>query len=176
MNCGYYSIPVQRPGVGQSSLVMLPNTAEAASSLESRIVTLLLTIAFMAALAAFSITFLTHSNKFAVVEPIIHWLAPAKPATEVHRLHILVRKIGHFLIPAVAYFLLVSGPLRGRRYTALVICAFFAVLDETLQAFTPARTASIYDVALDMSGVLFSFFVYSAFSAARKGSGSPSRG
>ena len=141
---------------------------ESASSLESRIVALLLTIAFLAALAAFSITFLTHSNTFAIVEPIIHWAAPGATAAEVARLHILARKMGHFLIPAIAYFLLVIGPLRDRRYTALALCAVFAVLDETLQAFTPARTASIYDVALDMSGVLFSFFVYSALTMGRR--------
>ncbi|MGO9061605.1 MAG: VanZ family protein [Candidatus Binataceae bacterium] len=146
---------------------MRRKAAESAASLESRIVTLLLTIAFVAALAAFSITFLTHSNKFAVVEPIIRRLAPDASAAEVSRLHIVVRKIGHFLIPAVAYFVLVIGPLRSRRYGALALCAIFAVLDETLQAFTPARTASIYDVALDMSGVLFSFFVFSAFTMGR---------
>ena len=143
-------------------------TAESASSLESRIVTVLLTIAFMAALAAFSITFLTHGNTFAIMEPIIRWLAPSASAAEVSRLHALARKMGHFLIPAVAYFLLVIGPLRNRRYTALALCAVFAVLDETLQAFTPARTASIYDVALDMSGALFSFFVYSALTMGRR--------
>lgn len=147
---------------------MRRDAAESAPSLESRIVTLLLTIAFVAALAAFSITFLTHSNTFAVVEPIIRRLAPDASAAEVSRLHIMVRKMGHFLIPAIAYFVLVIGPLRNRRYSALVLCAIFAVLDETLQAFTPARTASIYDVALDLSGVLLSFFLYSALMMGRR--------
>jgi VanZ family protein len=138
------------------------------SSLESRIVTLLLTVAFVAALAAFSITFLTHSNTFAMVEPIIHRMAPGASPAEVYRLHILARKTGHFVIPAVAYFVLVIGPLRRRPYIALALCAVFAVLDETLQAFTPARTASIYDVALDMSGVMLSFFLYSVFTMRRR--------
>jgi VanZ family protein len=147
---------------------MRRDAVESAASLESRIVKLLLTIAFVAALAAFSIAFLTHSNTFAMVEPIIHRLVPGASAAEVSRLHILVRKTGHFLIPAVAYFLLVIGPLRNRPYSALALCAVFAVLDETLQAFTPARTASIYDVALDLSGVLLSFLVYSAFTMRRR--------
>jgi len=128
----------------------------------------LLTIAFVVALAAFSITFLTHSNTFAIVEPIVHRLAPGASAAEVSRLHIMARKTGHFLIPAIAYFALVIGPLRNRPYTALALCAVFAVLDETLQAFTPARTASIYDVGLDLSGVLLSFLVYSAFTMKRR--------
>ena len=141
---------------------------ESTPSLERRIVTVLLTIAFVAALAAFSITFLTHSNTFAIAEPIIRWLVPSASAAEVSRLHILARKTGHFLIPAVAYLVLVIGPLRKRPYTALALCAVFAVLDETLQAFTPARTASIYDVALDLSGVFLSFLIYSAFTMKRR--------
>jgi len=148
---------------------MRRDAVEPSPSLERSIVKLLLTIAFVAALAAFSITFLTHSNTFAIVEPIIHRLDPGASAAEVSRLHIMARKTGHFLIPALAYFLLVIGPLRDRRYTALALCALFAILDETLQAFTPARTASIYDVALDLSGVSLSFLIYSAFTMKRRG-------
>ncbi len=138
------------------------------SSLESRIVAILWTVAFAAALAAFSIVFLTHANTFALVVPVIRWLAPDASAAEISTLHILARKLGHFLIPAAAYLALVCGPLRNRRYTALVLCAVFAVLDETLQAFTPGRTGSIYDVALDISGALFSFVMYSAFTMVRR--------
>ena len=135
------------------------------SSLESRIVTVLWTVAFGAALAGFSIALLTHANTFALVQPIIRRLAPDASAREISTLHILARKLGHFLIPAAAYLALVFGPLRNRRYTALVLCAVFAVLDEALQAFTPGRTGSIYDVALDVSGALFSFLVYPAFTS-----------
>jgi VanZ family protein len=138
------------------------------SSLESRIVAILWTVAFAAALAAFSIVFLTHANTFALVEPIIRWLAPDASAAEISTLHILSRKLGHFLIPAAAYLALVLGPLRNRRYTALILCAAFAVLDETLQAFTPGRTGSIYDVALDVSGALFSFVMYWALTMVRR--------
>jgi len=66
------------------------------------------------------------------------------------------------VIPAVAYLALVLDPLRNHRYVALIMCALFAVLDETLQTFTPGRNGSIFDVALDVSGALFSFFVCSA--------------
>jgi VanZ family protein len=61
----------------------------------------------------------------------------------------------------VAYLALVLGPLRNHRYIALTICAMFAVLDETLQASTPGRTGSIYDVAVDVAGALRGFFLYS---------------
>ena len=138
------------------------------SSLESRIVAVLWTVAFGAALATFSIVFLSHANTFALMEPILCWFAPGASAQDISTLHILGRKLGHFLIPALAYLALVFGPLRNRRYTALVLCAVFAVLDETLQVFIPGRTGSIYDVALDMGGVLFSFLVHSAFTMKRR--------
>jgi VanZ family protein len=147
---------------------MRPVEAMTASSLESRVVGVLWTVAFAAALAAFSITFFTHANTFAIFEPIIGWLVPDASPAEISRLHILGRKLSHFLIPAIAYLALVIGPLRNRRYSALALCAVFAVLDETLQAFTPARTGSIYDVALDVSGALFGFFVYSALTMGRR--------
>jgi|HubBroStandDraft_4_1064222.scaffolds.fasta_scaffold3286499_1 hypothetical protein len=46
------------------------------STLEGSIIRLLWTVAFLAALAAFSITFLTHSNTFAIAEQLIRWIAP----------------------------------------------------------------------------------------------------
>jgi VanZ family protein len=141
--------------------------AGSVSSLEARLVRLLWTVAFLAALAAFSITFLTHSNTFAMAEPLIRWIAPDASPSEISTLHILGRKLGHFLIPAIAYLILVTGPLRNRRLTALALCAVFAILDETVQAFTPLRTGTIYDVALDVSGALFGFFLYSAFTMGR---------
>jgi VanZ family protein len=137
------------------------------ATLEGWLVRLLWTVAFLAALAAFSITFLTHSNTFAIAEPLIRWIAPDASPGELAALHIMGRKLGHFLIPAIGYLILAMGPLRRRRFTALGLCAVFAILDESVQAFTPARSASIYDVALDISGALFGFFLHSAFSILR---------
>jgi VanZ family protein len=134
---------------------------EPVSRLEGRVVAILWTLAFLALLAAFSISFLTHANTFAIFEPIMRWIAPQASAAEVAQLHVAARKLGHFFIPAIAYLILVSGPLRRRPFTALGLCAAFAILDETLQAFTPGRSGSIYDVALDVSGALLGFVVYS---------------
>ena len=125
-------------------------------------------VPYPAALATFSVGFFTHANTFALVEPIIRWLAPHASVQDISTLHILSRNLGHFLIPAVGYLALVLGPLRNRRYVALILCTVFAVLDETLQAFTPGRNGSIYDVALDVSGALFGFFVWSAISKGRR--------
>jgi VanZ family protein len=137
------------------------------STLEGSIIRLLWTVAFLAALAAFSITFLTHSNTFAIAEQLIRWIAPDASPGEMSTLHNLGRKLGHFLIPAVGYLILVMGPLRHRRFTALGLCAVFAILDESVQAFTPGRSASIYDVGLDVSGALVGFFLHSALTMGR---------
>jgi len=52
--------------------------------------------------AAFSIRFLTHTNTFALAEPIIRFFAPQASAEGISTLHILSRRLGHFLISAVA--------------------------------------------------------------------------
>jgi VanZ family protein len=136
--------------------------------LKRNIITFLSACVFALALASFSAAFLTYSNTLALLEPVIRKLAPRASVEEIARINILVRKLGHFLIPAAAYLALVLGPLRNRPRTALIVCVMFGVLDETLQAFSPGRTGSVYDVALDASGALFSCFVYAVFSRYRK--------
>jgi VanZ family protein len=131
------------------------------SDLERRLVIIIWTFTFVVALAAFSIGLLTHANTFAVADALIRWLAPHASAEDVSELHILGRELGHFFIPAGAYLALVLGPLRNRRYVALGLCAMFAVLDETLQTFTPGRTGSIYDIAIAVAGALCGFLLHS---------------
>ena len=131
------------------------------SVLERRLIASTWTITFVVALAAFSLTFLTHANTFALADAVIRWFAPHASAEDISALHLLGRKLGHFFIPMVAYLALLLGPLRNHRYIALTTCTMFAVLDETLQASTRGRTGSIYDVAVDVAGALCGFFLYS---------------
>ena len=79
------------------------------SNIERKSMTVLWTVAFGAALAAFSVGFLTHANTFALAEPIIRRLTPHASAEVISTLHVLSRKLGHFVIPAVAYLALVLG-------------------------------------------------------------------
>ena len=110
------------------------------SEVERRLVVLIWTLIFVVELAAFSIGLLTHGNTFAVADALIRLFAAHASAEDISRLHILGRELGHFFIPAGAYLALV---LRNRRHVALGLCAMFAVLDETVQTFTPGRTGSI---------------------------------
>ena len=55
---------------------------------------------------------------------------------------------------------LITGPLRGRPYWALLVCLALASGDEVHQLFVPGRTGSAFDVAIDFSGALFGRFLY----------------
>ena len=52
--------------------------------------------------------------------------------------------------------------MADRPYLALMLCVIYALTDEGHQAFVPGRTASLYDVALDSTGALFSHFLTTA--------------
>jgi VanZ family protein len=45
-----------------------------------------------------------------------------------------------------------------------MLCVGYAFLDEGHQIFAAGRTPSLYDVALDSSGALFSRFLHAAIS------------
>lgn len=97
-----------------------------------------------------------------IIKPILHWLWPSASLATVALIHDSIRKCAHFTNYAVLFWLLIRGPMRGRPYTALALCVCYAMLDEAHQIFVPGRTASIYDVALDSTGALFSRFLYAA--------------
>jgi VanZ family protein len=76
----------------------------------------------------------------------------------------MARELGHFLIPAVGFALLVVGPLRRSPLLALLVCGVFAMIDESLQNFMPGRTGSLADVMVDTSGATFAYLAHRAIS------------
>ena len=98
-----------------------------------------------------------NTSKF--IEPILHWVFPLASKDTLSVLHALVRKSAHFTEYAVLFWLLLRGPMAGRPYMALTVCVLYAFLDEGHQTLVPGRTASLYDVALDSTGALFSRFL-----------------
>jgi len=95
------------------------------------------------------------------IEPILRWLLPWASAQTIHVMHYGIRKLAHFTEYGILFLLLIRGPMRGHAVMALAACAAYAMLDEGHQMFVPERTASLYDVALDFSGALFSHFLSS---------------
>jgi VanZ family protein len=112
---------------------------------------------FMLSTSAF-----TAANTSRIIDPILRWLLPGITATSVDLCHNLIRKAAHFTEYGILFWLLVRGPMARRPYLALMLCVVYALTDEGHQAFVPGRTASLYDVALDSSGALFSHFLTTA--------------
>ncbi len=101
-------------------------------------------------------------NTAQIIDPIVRWIVPGIAAAAVDVCHMLVRKGAHFTEYGVLFWLLVRGPMARRPYLALLLCVLYALSDEGHQAFVPGRTASLYDVALDSTGALFSHFLTTA--------------
>jgi len=93
------------------------------------------------------------------IEPLLGWMLPWASFHTIEVIHYAIRKAAHFTEYGVLFLLLIRGPMRGHTAWALAVCALYAMLDEGHQMFIPDRTASLYDVALDFSGALFSHFL-----------------
>jgi VanZ family protein len=102
------------------------------------------------------------ANTARIIDPALRWIFPGIAAASVEVCHMLIRKAAHFTEYGVLFWLLVRGPMAQRPYMALLLCVVYALTDEGHQAFVPGRTASLYDVALDSSGALFSHFLTTA--------------
>ena len=116
-------------------------------------------IIWMVGLFMLSTSLFSASNTSKVIEPLLQWFFPTASIATITLLHALIRKAAHFTNYAILFWLLIRGPLRGRPYVALGCCVLYAMLDEGHQIFVPGRGASLYDVALDSSGALFSRFL-----------------
>jgi VanZ family protein len=106
-------------------------------------------------------SFFTAENTSSFIEPILRWLFPLATSETVHSLHILIRKISHFLEYALLTFLWFRA-FRGAREEiqwrwiafAGSISLVYAALDELLQAQIPSRTGAVLDWVIDSAGVL----------------------
>jgi len=112
---------------------------------------------FCLSTSAFSAT-----NTGKIIDPILRFMFPGISAAAIDVGHMLVRKSAHFSEYGVLFWLLIRGPMAERPYLALMLCVVYALSDEGHQVFVPGRSASLYDVALDSSGALFSHFLITA--------------
>ncbi len=110
----------------------------------------------------FSTSYFSAENTSKFIDPILRFLMPGASAATIALAHGFVRKAAHFTNYAILFWLLVSGPLRARPYFAFGLCVLYAFLDEGHQMFVPSRGPSLYDVALDSTGALFSRFLHAA--------------
>ncbi len=103
---------------------------------------------------------LSASNTSRIIRPLLLWLFPGITDASLLQAHFLVRKTAHFaeyallaLLAARAFLTSSNGALRCRWHlAAFALVAAIALLDEFNQSFNPARTGTIYDSLIDMSG------------------------
>jgi VanZ family protein len=93
------------------------------------------------------------------LHPLLRWLFPEITVREIWRVHVLVRKGAHL----TEYAVLAMLSLRALRLSlalppwriaglALAIVLAVAGFDELRQSYLPARTGSLGDVAINLSG------------------------
>ena len=102
------------------------------------------------------------ANTAAVIEPVLRRLLPSVSNIGIDILHNGIRKLAHFTNYAVLFWLMIRRPMAERPYLALLFCVLYAMSDEFHQIFAGGRGPSMYDVALDSTGALFSRFLYAA--------------
>ena len=100
--------------------------------------------------------------------PLLHLVAPWATPSQLHALHGLVRKAGHFteyaLLAALWYRAFAGARHQAPRTAAVIaftISLAWAILDEARQSLVPTRTGSAKDVALDGTGALLATLVAS---------------
>jgi len=140
------------------------NSSSTAATAVSRLRLWLPTIVWLIALFVLSTSAFSAANTSRVIVPILHFLLPRVSQATIVVLHGLIRKGAHFTNYGILFWILIRGPMAGRPYTALLLCVCYAFLDEGHQILVPGRTPSLYDVALDSSGALFSRFLNAATS------------
>jgi len=105
-----------------------------------------------------------HTSRF--IGPFLRWFVPDVSPATIASVQLFVRKCAHLTEYAILASLLFRAFRQGRdnfwraASTALVIAAIYAALDEFHQSFVPSRTASPYDVAIDVAGALVGVLIY----------------
>ncbi len=100
------------------------------------------------------------SNTSRIIAPLFKWLFPRITEAQLTLVHFTVRKTAHFTEYAVLALLAARAFLpstqrrlrRGWFVAALALVTLVALLDEYNQSFNPARTGTIWDSLIDISG------------------------
>jgi VanZ family protein len=108
--------------------------------------------------------------------PFLRWLDPQISLSTIATVHFALRKLGHLTEYAVLAALLWRAlhnarNLRAKMATLFVgvwvACTIIAVSDEFHQSFVASRTASPYDVLIDVCGALIGILLCLMFSRRR---------
>jgi VanZ family protein len=108
------------------------------------------------------------SNTSRIIAPLFKWLFPGISEAQLLLVHFTVRKTAHFTEYAVLALLAARAFLpstrrllrRGWFVASLALVAVVALLDEYNQSFNPARTGTVWDSLIDVSGGATALVVY----------------
>ena len=151
-----------KPESGELSAGELTHTPQPPSRISTSLADWAPVILWSIVLFILSTSVFSAANTGKIIVPILRWLLPWVSATTIDILHGLIRKAAHFINYAILFWLMIRGPMAGRPYAALALCVIYALTDESHQIFATGRGPSLYDVALDSSGALFSRFLRAA--------------
>jgi len=116
------------------------------------------------AIFVFSTSGFSAANTSRFITLVVKWIVPSVSLLWLDLANGLIRKAAHFIEYGILFWLLIRGPMKHRPLTAMLICVAYALTDEGHQLFVAGRTASMYDVALDSTGAMFSGFLRAALS------------
>jgi VanZ family protein len=108
-----------------------------------------------------------------IIGPLFKWLFPHITEAQLLFVHFSVRKTAHFaeyavlaLLAARAFIPSTQGYLRQHWFiAALALVSVVALLDEYHQSFLAARTGTIWDSLIDISGGAVALVVFSVWRA-----------
>ena len=116
------------------------------------------------------------SNTSRIIGPLFRWLFPNITEAQLLFVHFTVRKSAHFteyailaLLAARAFIPSTRRFLRQRWFVAaLALVVTVALLDEYNQSFNAARTGTIWDSMIDISGGALALIVFSLWRTRRR--------
>jgi VanZ family protein len=120
---------------------------------------------------------LSASNTSRIIRPLLIWLFPEISEERLVFAHFMVRKLAHLteyailgLLAARAFLTSSREGLRRRWFVcAGLLVTIYALSDELHQRFVPARTGSIYDSLIDITGGLIALSLLAAWRGVKKG-------
>src|SRR5687768_14414444 len=109
---------------------------------------------------------MSHTSR--IIRPVLEFLFPGAPEETLQFYHGIIRKLAHFseyavlgLLACRALTRLHSNFLVNARYLiAAALVMLVAGIDEFNQSFNPARTGSLFDVMIDISGGVFAIVLF----------------
>jgi VanZ family protein len=123
------------------------------------------TIGLMVGIFLFSSQPATKSSSISgdIVEKIVKPLLQLMHITYSETFHTIVRKLAHFtfygLLGISTFNLLRNYRVPRTVILSLLVCFFYACMDEFHQTFVPGRSGEFRDVCIDLSGSLFGILI-----------------